>query len=1131
VTNPSDGSAPPGQTTAAAHETLVAVRVRCDAGHPLTGLFVIWAPAEGAKGQNRTESAKAGSPEAKIIEIGEQYDPVNGVFTVAFVDKSGYLQPVRPGVNPWRETFVEDRNPTTLKLVQAQYRVCLLRHPSPALAFALAGYLNKKDDDFDCDAWGGKEMWTRDTKEVWKAENRASLLQQLPFTLADVKPPPNTSADAPKAAEQPAKELVLELEESEENEIYWPQGHKLYKGWTLYCDMPHRNCPDLRTQVKRAQAHLGALRYPIGIQERPYFSELKKGDDPTNPKAGYERGNRGIFDLRTTAALARFQEHAQSSAAFRVGSEGAHAHDKLVDTSDDDLPPVASYKDEETWSYLLGEPLTELPTDCHLTTYSPGLLDWRTADSIKHWIRNHLRKPGPILLRVKGTDEAHIYLREDAAIQVEVWRQLVNAFGCSEDLLSGHSFREVDQIVRNLPGVLNNSIHKSGLAIDLAIKGYVHPVDGWPIRVEQRFVDLTVDPLKEIDQKLEKLRKERKDADARLAGDQPKAGAAPPSGASSPTPGAAPPDHSVPAAAAAPSSSPPPGPAAAPPNMTEKQAHETSRLALGKANDARDTAAKAPQPAYAPVVQADRDYIAALDQEKQVLERERDRLKNEKTVTKNLYGMRWCLYGHSTLDMFGKPADSLADLKKRLDALPDDIRKHLRSLFKPPNDDKVNAWIDRFCAGKEAYLDIEHTCAALKDVADLKGAHGLMETCFRESLKPFLFDPLEKDGGSSLTTDLYPEGCGPDGATHDDAAWAKSNQWPAAKPGAKCYVNLSRLAWHCRMFAIGTAGKGWKQTVEAKRGFQTLVEYIKKFNDWAKKHPEDKNDTAEISRGKGQPHLQIKIADLDDDFMDKWEKLIAELPFAAGSPKPAKRHKPSGPKSPCFTVDAPRVTLVLPTKATQPDADRLLEKLKGDFGSKQFFVVSAGKSTGLAALAKTALQGSQLAAKLDSAIKDFQKALADAQKGKEGTPSPAAAPPASANPAALERLVSRQRSWFEISVQPHFVKGSTPLGDLSNVPFLPKDAVQVPAPGVPRTLEWWHFQSKFAAAKPWMVLLEDVGFSKEVLLAAEVPSLDYGKAIDGRGLGYTHPEMESTRGGTTWETAPSNIWAEPPDGW
>ncbi len=58
------GAAPQGgveKAPAALEETFLAVRVVCSEKHPLTGLFVIWAPILRAAAQNRAGTAPSGA--------------------------------------------------------------------------------------------------------------------------------------------------------------------------------------------------------------------------------------------------------------------------------------------------------------------------------------------------------------------------------------------------------------------------------------------------------------------------------------------------------------------------------------------------------------------------------------------------------------------------------------------------------------------------------------------------------------------------------------------------------------------------------------------------------------------------------------------------------------------------------------------------------------------------------------------------------------------------------------------------------------------------------------------------------------------------------------------------------------
>ncbi len=1118
------GAAPQGgveKAPAALEETFLAVRVVCSEKHPLTGLFVIWAPILRAAAQNRAGTAPSGSPEAEIVALAEQYDPVAGPFSVGIVDRAGYLQPARPGRNPWRDVLT-DSKPHTYKLVEGTYRFCLLRHPSPALAFAVQSYLNSPDGTFDAERWGGPQ--------AWDGADRTTLVEEMPLKKETLQPPPDA-----KPGTQAGDELRLELAEAVSNERFWPRGHDIYQGWTLYRNMPHGSCEPVVAQVKSLQVHLGALRYPIGVQNRPYFPEKRTKD--------LERGNLGELEGRTAAALASFQEHAKNGVAFQVADDGANQHAKLVDPDSETLRPKVkaddpkTYVATETWSYLLPKDpehpeVAKIEKDARLSTYVPGLMDWRTAEAMKAWFKHRYRKPGPILLKVDGLGGSPVYMREEAAVQLEAWRKLVEIVGCSYGLPSAHSFREVDYIVRGEPGMLNNSIHKTGFAIDLAIRGYVRPIDDWPIRIEQRHEPRASDPLFKDQARLADAKAQHSTAEGQLRADAAKAGVKPEDAAKGV------PTASTPEAGATPES-----------------ARRASTLALGTADAARKAALKGKGP-WAAVVDCDVEYISAINREMKVLEQEIKRLSALDSVTKDAYRMHFCLYGHSDLDLFGNFAAAAEALAKKLEKFPEELRASLKARFTPQSD-AADAWLNEPLK-PFVKLAAELTEQAQRTISDPAGAVSLY---FRESLRPFLFDPREKDGGTSLGSDLYPSGHAffltKVLHTIDEGTKWSGGRLPAFAGTAKCYVNLTELGRLCGLLAIGTAGTKWKQhgfqTLRPVKGFAEFAKLVREAHD----HPDSKDSPVLVARGKGNVK-EYPLADVDVDFLEKWNASLEDLalaPAEPSTPAPPKggSGKPAAPKkrgkSPSFSVTAPQITVLLPTPGQRADADRLLAKLRGDHKSHRFVLLKPGKETGLADRAGTTFPGSALAIEIQKAFDAFKDALDKVKKAQEeqdaaakqkaGKAAPAKpgkpAPPPPPKPTDLEKLVKRERSWFEVTLQPFLLTKGEPAADLANVPFLPTDDVQVPAPGIPRTLEWWHHQSKAAMGSSWETLMSEIGFSNTLLLAPDTPPADYGRGgderVDGRGLGYEPSEMSATAPGITSEKPPGNVWIPPPKGW
>ncbi|MBJ6760622.1 hypothetical protein JGU66_07590 [Myxococcaceae bacterium JPH2] len=937
----------------------------------------------------------------------------------------------------------------------------------------MTAFLNGKGR-LDVAAWGGKDAWGG--KEELAPE---ALVLTRELTQSG-------DPDGSKPAE-----VVLEVPEQATPIDYFPKGHSLYNGWTLYADMPGRTCDGFATRVGRMQVHLAALRFPIGTQEEPYR--------PFDSKKG---GNKGIFDLRTAAGLTRFQEHAREGKAFQIAEAVRPlTHGQLINFSSPVLDENSTAHSGKTaWNYLLGENGRELPKEHRLEGYVPGLLDLSTGDAIQYWLKNGYRKPGKILLEVPGHPRTSIFLREDASIQLETWRKLVATFGVSYGLPSGHSFRNISTIQRGQSGVLNNSIHKTGMAIDFAVNGnpseanFTRPVTSWPIRMEQRFEDITRDPTASRRKRLEEAKREQQSARAQRQADQLLRAKHAPAGSSMPSPPAMAPTTPEEAAR---------GTQAAKRSVDAARKVTTGALALEKRNAALFAKATV---ALDDLVAKDDAWLQALAQEIELLQADIDRQLRENARTKNAYRMRWCLYGHSSMDALGPGRTAaLKELGGALEALGTSLEEQLASHFDASLKEQATAWVRDVAAQILPFAQIGKQLA--QELSTPEGCANVVARYFRDRIRPFLPDPYEADGGTSAQRDLL--------ATED-----RPGVMPKLTPfsgTARAYVNISSLGFLCGMHGIGTAGTRWKlgyQLLNATHGFSSIARMVATADD----HPDAEEQPVLFARGNGLRFSRAH-AELDASFLNAWATVLEDLVVApAGTPPTRRGAKPGRSRS--ISTNAPQLTVALPPPELKEDAGRLIGKLKGDFASKRFFVVSAGQETGLADLVTAGMQtGRVLGARLESAFKPFEERLTSVKTED-----------ASSSKGMRQHARKRDRTWLEVTLQPVFEKRGHPTS-ISDIGFLPKDQVQVSAPGFPRTLEWWHYQSKFARGGSWEEQVNEIGFSDVYLITSPDALALEGGPMDGRGLGYTGSEMESTRGGMALTTDPGNVWRLPPQGW
>lgn len=407
-------------------------RVRCDHDRTLFGLFVI----------HRVAGATSG-------------------FTLSFVGSDGFLQVVTRGDDPWACFYKTHRaTPQASKLGRGAHEVIAVRHPDVGLA---RRYLDELGPE-------GASV------EAFRAAHPGAL------ELRDV------------ALVTTGGKTYLTLTLPDDPAKYLPPGPALYDGWTLYRDMPHALCEPVQRAVKRLRAHLGALSYVVGIQEVPYASEAVNNaakPAPLMPLAG-------VFDAGLLNAVVTFQtDTADRGRAWRVddpeATQGAFVQ-RDAPTFDARAQVTMRAAFEASWKNLRARPVTA-PLDATVAAID-GVVEAATGRAIQAWLKAGWRKRGAVLVGVPSSESGAggwVYLRQEAALAVEAWRRAIVAMGCSYGLSSGHSFRAISSGVGTKErGVASQSLHKSGLAIDMSVKGtegsqtdYAYPVAAWPIVFER----------------------------------------------------------------------------------------------------------------------------------------------------------------------------------------------------------------------------------------------------------------------------------------------------------------------------------------------------------------------------------------------------------------------------------------------------------------------------------------------------------------------------------------------------------------------------------------------------------------------------------------------------------------------
>ncbi|MGE0785024.1 MAG: hypothetical protein AB7S26_04995 [Sandaracinaceae bacterium] len=485
--------------------TSLSVRVICDRGHVLSGLFVIFKLAPPPAGHPYAAVARVmeGTPDPGDEPAEPEAKPASGPpprrppkksaerlryedahakwqvrstahhdtppdpstqFVVGFVDDEGYLVPTHDGFNPWYEAAHRDRDPDTYKLTDGEtYQACLLRHPDPELARAVARHLNGAATSADAKlaiaSWG-------------------TLVRDVTVTTKAM-----TGGD----------ERVIEV--SEDPSHYLPPGPSRYGGWSLYLDMPHLMCANVPDQVEKLQEDLAKLRYPTG-EEHPFrfrkngvpqlktFVVSRALDDRRRFAAGKQSlksatyMHKAIFHVQSqvAAAIGGFQEHVLARSAF------AMSH-----------PDIAFGGGTSGWAYVLGQDFTFAPGSADPRAWTVpsylylGCVERHTADALAHWLDQGLRKPGPVMVATQQTGSG-VWMQERAAIAVDAWALLLEVFGVKYNhaVYAGSSFRRL--VDDPWPGSTKASLHNTGLAVDLAGGGRRHSKAEWPIRFEADWV-------------------------------------------------------------------------------------------------------------------------------------------------------------------------------------------------------------------------------------------------------------------------------------------------------------------------------------------------------------------------------------------------------------------------------------------------------------------------------------------------------------------------------------------------------------------------------------------------------------------------------------------------------------------
>jgi hypothetical protein len=250
-----------------------------------------------------------------------------------------------------------------------------------------------------------------------------------------------------KANGKPVKELVLRVPEAPQS--FLPQGSDQYQGWVLYKGMPNASCGLVRAEVLKLQGQFGSMGFIIGGTFSPYTPSPPGTNKKDQPSPLWLEGNFSTYSWNACLLLQR------------CGAEGVACDAKSGKT----ISPAK----------------VEIVAD--------GVVDKATGDLIGQWIKSGYRKPGKIMLPIDARKT--YWLREDAATIFKKWEDSAHAWGMTQSLATYCGYRQPEADVGGAGfGRAQLSIHKTGMAVDLASQHFAESLKSLPIlRVRENQAD------------------------------------------------------------------------------------------------------------------------------------------------------------------------------------------------------------------------------------------------------------------------------------------------------------------------------------------------------------------------------------------------------------------------------------------------------------------------------------------------------------------------------------------------------------------------------------------------------------------------------------------------------------------
>jgi hypothetical protein len=268
--------------------------------------------------------------------------------------------------------------------------------------------------------------------------------------------------------------------------------------------------------------------------------------------------------------------------------------------------------------------------------------------------------------------------------------------------------------------------------------------------------------------------------------------------------------------------------------------------------------------------------------------------------------------------------------------------------------------------------------------------------------------------------------------------------------------------------------------------------------------PQNKQANTDVPVRRGDKEIaKYKPNQIDGDFFKQWRLevksgLDASLFWSRS-------------KSASKVAKGPELAIVLAVgDAGKTLVTKAADLIGGKFAAKNFIVVRAGSLVQLGIAAGTATRGDALAPALRKALEAFIEASIAAKKAAEekAAQEAAAADPNQPKPRKTKAQISAEKKAADeaarklvedwtVVVQPVFLM--TP--DPAVTPFMADDQVLLPPGSDAAHLEWWHYQHR-SATPSWGELLEECGYSQVVMETSKAGSSDANGLPVHRGLGY-----------------------------